>query len=230
MPHSDRPAIDTALSRSVGRCLATTFLVLIVLGVSFAASADHLDEYEYTIYRSGKSIGYHRVTFQPRDGHVEVKEKSHLRVRAGFLTLYQFDHERSEVWKDGVLTYSKGKTNRNGKELDITVEANGHGYFREVNGKVDRLDPSRKVLALWDKSILDHKSFFSVVEDKTIDVSFQYGGKQKLQLSGRELDVDYYKMTGDEEREVWYDQAGHVVRVKLRRFGSDIEYVLKLPE
>ena len=59
-----------------------------------------------------------------------------------------------------------------------------------------------------------------------MNVSFQFGGKQKIQMFGRELEVDYYKMTGDEEREVWYDQAGHVVRVKLRRFGSDIEYTL----
>ena len=32
-------------------------------------------------------------------------------------------------------------------------------------------------------------------------------------------------MTGDEERELWYDAAGHIAKVELRRHGSEIAYV-----
>ena len=83
-----------------------------------------------------------------------------------------------------------------------------------------------RVLALWNKGILNHRSFVSVVEDKVLNVYFKYGGKQTLQLDGQEIEADYYKMIGNEEREFWYDSAGRVVRVKFQRSGSDIEYVL----
>jgi hypothetical protein len=32
-------------------------------------------------------------------------------------------------------------------------------------------------------------------------------------------------MVGDEERDLWFDRAGQVVKVEFQRHGSDIAYV-----
>ena len=32
-------------------------------------------------------------------------------------------------------------------------------------------------------------------------------------------------MIGDEERELWFDRAGRIVKVEFRRMGADIAYV-----
>ncbi len=57
-------------------------------------------------------------------------------------------------------------------------------------------------------------------------MSFEFGGRERVPwLDGGAL-VDHFKMTGDEERELWYDAQGHLVRAKFRRRGSDIEFLL----
>jgi hypothetical protein len=116
-------------------------------------------------------------------------------------------------------------TKDNGEELHITVRPVGRGYIRTVNGRVDRFHESTAVLAFWNKDTLEHHAFFSAVEDKTIQVSFEFVGREKLTIAGSELEVDHYRMVGDEERELWYDTAGHIAKVRLRRLGSEIEYV-----
>ena len=32
-------------------------------------------------------------------------------------------------------------------------------------------------------------------------------------------------MVGDEERDLWFDPAGRIVKVAFRRHGSEVEYV-----
>jgi hypothetical protein len=39
--------------------------------------------------------------------------------------------------------------------------------------------------------------------------------------------VDHYRMTGDQERELWYDEHGRLVRVKFQSGRSDIEFILQ---
>jgi hypothetical protein len=81
------------------------------------------------------------------------------------------------------------------------------------------------VLAFWTKATLEHRAFFSAVEDKTVKASFEYAGREKLALAGQELDVEHYRMVGDEERDLWFDAAGHIVKVEFRRYGSDMAYI-----
>jgi hypothetical protein len=130
-----------------------------------------------------------------------------------------------EDGQDGRAVRIDATTNDNGQKFDITVPGKRDGYIRTINGRVDRFDESTTVLAFWNMDTLRHHAFFSGVEDKTLDVSFQYVGQEKFSIAGERLDVAHYRVTGDEERELWYDAAGHIAKVELRRQGSQIEYL-----
>jgi hypothetical protein len=65
----------------------------------------------------------------------------------------------------------------------------------------------------------------SVVEDETLEVAFSYLGKETLTIAGRQLEMDHYRMLGDEERDIWYDPDGQVARVTFLRDGAEIEYL-----
>jgi hypothetical protein len=109
--------------------------------------------------------------------------------------------------------------------LKVKVRPDGEGYVRTVNDRVDRFDKSRHIFALWNMDTLKHRSFFSITDDEILDVSFQYVGRERLTVAGRTLDVDRYAMRGSETRDLWYDRAGHLVKVRLQRRGSEIEFV-----
>ena len=44
-------------------------------------------------------------------------------------------------------------------------------------------------------------------------------------MAGKRLEVEHYRMVGDEERDLWFDNAGRIAKVTFRRRGSEIAYV-----
>jgi Family of unknown function (DUF6134) len=190
-----------------------------------AARASDAGEYTFTVLKDGAPVGQHRVAFEREGDRIEIREETAIEVRFATIPLYTFEHEARQLWEDGRAVRIDATTNDNGEKFDITVRANGDGYIRTVNGRVDRFDASTAVLAFWNKATVEHHAFFSAVEDKTLDVSFQYVGQEKIAVAGKELDVEHYRMVGDEERELWYDAAGHIAKVELRRHGSEIAYL-----
>jgi hypothetical protein len=193
--------------------------------VSLAALADDAGEYTFTVLKDGTPVGRHRVEFDRMGDRVEVREETEIEVRVAMIPVYSFEHETRQIWENGRAVRIDATTTDNGEELQITVRPDGEGYIRTVNGRVDRFDGSMAVLAFWNKDTLRHHAFFSAVEDKTLRASFEFAGKEKITIAGAALDVDHYRMVGDEERELWYDAAGHIAKVRLSRRGSKIEYV-----
>jgi len=197
--------------------------LLLALPLSSALAKD-VGEYTFTVLRDGTPIGAHRFTFD-RDGErLEVEEETDIKVTFALIQVYHYQHERREIWENGRALSITGTTDNNGRKFDIAVRPNGAGYDRTVNGRTQHFDPSRTILAWWKKDILQQRSFFSVMEDKIMDLSFEHVGKETLILGDQRIEVDRYRMTGDEERDLWFDAAGDVAKVAFRSRGSDIEY------
>jgi hypothetical protein len=206
-------------------CILLIAPALIGAVASTAALAGDAGEYTFTVLKDGAPVGQHRVAFDREGDRIEIREETSIEVRFATIPLYTFEHEGSQVWEKGRAVRVDATTNDNGAKFDITIRADRDGYIRTVNGRVDRFDRATAVLAFWNKDTLEHTRFFSAIEDKTLDASFQFIGQEKFTIAGEQLDVEHYRMIGDEERELWYDAAGHIAKVELRRHGSQIAYV-----
>ena len=141
------------------------------------------------------------------------------------IPIYAFEHRAHQIWENGRAVRIDATTNDNGEKFDIAVRPSGEGYIRTVNGRVDTFDESTAVLALWNKDALRHHAFFSVVEDKVLDASFRFVGQEEITLAGERLAADHDRMLGDEERDLWFDRAGRIVKVAFRCRGAQLEYV-----
>lgn len=188
------------------------------------ALATEAGEYTFTVLRDGTPIGVHRFAFAKDGERLEIEEATDIKVTFALIPLYHFQHARREVWENGRALSITGTTDNNGQRFDIAVRPEGAGYVRTINGRSEHFDPSRTILAWWKKDILEEGAFFSVMEDKIMDLSFEHVGKETLLLDDQRIEVDRYRMTGDEERDLWFDAAGDVAKVAFRSRGSDIEY------
>jgi hypothetical protein len=210
------------------RFAAIAFLAM-ALGssASVARAAERAGVFTFTVTREGEPIGTHRVAFSHDGARTEIDAEMELKVTFAMVPLYHFSNERREVWQDGRPMMITSRTNDNGEQLDITLRPDGAGYVRTVNGRVDRLDASTRVLAMWNPEMLDAKPglFVSVIEDQTLELAFSFLGQETMVIDGREIVADHYRMTGTEERDVWYDADGQVARVRFERRGDRIEYV-----
>jgi Family of unknown function (DUF6134) len=190
-----------------------------------AAPAGDAGEYTFTVLKDGAPVGRHRFAFECEGARIEIEEATEIEVRFAMIPVYEFEHEAHQVWENGRPVLIDATTNDNGEKFDITVRPKGDGYVRTVNGRVDTFDDSTTVLAFWNKDTFKHHAFFSVVEDKIVNASFEFVGPEKIALAGGRLEADHYRMVGDEERDLWFDRAGRIVKVEFQRHGADLEYV-----
>lgn len=197
----------------------------LLLAIPSFAFADEAGEYTFTVLSDGNPIGRHRIVFEHEGERVEIQEATEIKVSFATIPLYSFEHQARQLWQNGRAVRIDAITNDNGERFDIAVRDTGQGYVRTVNGRVDRFDRSATVLALWNKETFGHHAYFSAVEDKILNASFEYIGAEKISLAGRQLRTQHYRMLGDEEHELWFDPAGHLAKVAFRRYGATIEYV-----
>jgi hypothetical protein len=53
-------------------------------------------------------------------------------------------------------------------------------------------------------------------------------GSERIEVAGQAIVAEHYVVSGDFERELWYDDQGRLVRVRFRASdGSLLEYVLE---
>jgi Family of unknown function (DUF6134) len=205
-------------------------LLLVVAGLlatagAAAALAGTAGEYTFTVLKDGSPVGHHCIVFQRRGDRIEIREATEIEVRLAMIPIYRFEHEGTEVWQDGRALRIDGTTNDNGEKLDIAVRRNADGYTRMINGRVDEFDDTKQALAFWNKDVVNHDDFFSVVDDKIIRASFEFVARDQITVAGQKLDVEHYRMVGDEERDLWFDRSGRIAKVAFSRLGSEITYL-----
>jgi Family of unknown function (DUF6134) len=191
----------------------------------FAALGGDAGEYTFTVLHDGEPVGSHRFTFERDGNQIEIEEATEIEVSFAAIPVYTFEHQAHQLWQNGRAVRIDATTDDNGEKLDIKVRDTGQGYVRTVNGRVDRFDDSRVVLAFWNQDTLRHDAFFSAVEDTTPDVSFRDLGAETITVAGQKLEAQHYRMVGDEERDLWFDRAGRLAKVAFWRYGAEIEYV-----
>ena len=211
------------LVRSVPTAIAVAIGLLVV---PFAALGDHLRVYDYSVLRDGEPIGLFNISFETSGRTQRVEVVSDVAVTIGPITLFRLVHQRSEIWHDNVLVESVAHTEKNGDVFEIEITREDDGYKRVLNGRIDKFDSSVEVLALWHESLFTGSTFISAFEDDVMSLSIVYQGEQEVALSDGIVAAQHYKMTGDSERDLWFDADGHLVKLRFSELLSDIEYVL----
>ena len=53
-----------------------------------------------------------------------------------------------------------------------------------------------------------------------------YVGSDKLDLLDRTIESFHYRISGDTNRELWFDNVGRILKVRLLDHDTEIEYIL----
>ena len=212
------------------KSIAWLGLCMIVLAPVAATAADEgvTEVREYDIFRNGREIGSHIVTINRENDRTTVNVKTDIKIKIAFITVFRFEHERTETWFQGRLMRVISETYDDGRTYSITAEATDTGYSRTVNGRIDVFDGDMGLVSFWDRdTILSGNRFISPVVDETYDLSFSSPTFGKLQIRDRSYDAERYTMSGDLEYEMWYSPEGHPLKIAFEKRGARIEWVLK---
>ncbi len=181
----------------------------------------------FQVLREGSPIGTHTLRFAEDADALRVEVVTDVAVDVAFITVYRFAHEGREVWRDGRLVALDSQTDDDGTDHRLTISAEGGKLVVEGDGKRSEAAPGIIPASLWHPELVEQPVLLNTLDGRAMAVDVTLVGTEAVPARGGTVEARHYAIRGDLERDVWYDDAGTLVRVRFTGSdGSDIVYNL----
>ena len=188
------------------------------------------DEIRFNVLRKGMPFGSHTVRFDVAPGGT-IKATTQVKLRAGIgpIPLYRYDLVATERWQDGRLVELDGDVNKDGSKGSVTAYADGDVI--EVDGTAYEGAVSATIIPAshWNIAETQARTLLSSENGQLIDVSVTKVGRETVTVAGQPIDATRYLLDSDIDVTLWYDDAGHWLKLAFTARGQDIDYVLVEP-
>lgn len=182
--------------------------LLLVLAFPAWASQDA----HFAVLRDGRPIGHHRVEVERHGDETRVAVSIALDVSFGFLPLYSYRHQSTEVWRGDRLQRLDSRTDDNGERMTVTAVASEAGL--QVDGPEGRrLLPADTVpTSYWNPALVAQRPLMDSQNGRLLDIDRVPVAAGRWRLEG-ELNLD-----------ITYGPGGRWSGLWFRHKGSDFAY------
>lgn len=206
-------------------CLVfTSFITSTAEAARFPTSG----ELYFDVMRNGKKIGTHEMNFNQNGEEISVDIKTDINVKIMFVSVYHFYHQAHETWRNGELTAMNTTTDDDGDDHHLTISENAEGLA--VNGDAWQGTVSPAIIpgSLWAMELTSQTNLVNTLDGSQMSISVADKGNEIISAHGHQIPAHHYSITGDLNREIWYDQEGILARFDFKGDdGSDISYILQ---
>ena len=192
------------------------------------AEAKVIGQLEYVIHHQQfGDVGTHLVTISASDDGYVIAVDNEIAARFLFWTHREVFHH-TEVWRDGRLTEFRRSSTQPGGEETVTVSARAIGDKLVVNGPAGKVAAPGDVLSShpWNPGILTQHRLMSTRDGTLKKVHVTPAGEEALTAGGSRVLARKYVMNGDLTRELWYDEHGLCLQVRLIEAGTTVTVTL----
>jgi Domain of unknown function (DUF6134) len=183
-----------------------------------SAAAPTTEERVFDVTRDGNKIGVETIKIEKSGDTTTVKFKTHISVVVMFIQAYHFAHSAVETWTGGKFVSYKAVTDDNGKPFDVKAVAKDDGVMLDVNGTETKLPGSVVVASFWNKAFVDQTLLVHPDSGAQLNVKVKDIGEEQIDLHGNQIKAEHYQISGDIDRDIWFE-GDKLVRFKL--LGSD---------
>lgn len=218
----------------------TAFLTAVLAGITLLATdasatsepagVPENRELAFTVLRDGSEIGTHVIRFERGDDVLQVDVATDIKVTLPLvdIALYRFTHRGHEVWKNGRLTKLDSRTHDDGEDHELAVSADGTDLMVKSDVGTHTSDPGIVPASLWNPRLQKQSVLLNTLDGTEMKVTINDLGRQIVTVRGESREATHLRVEGDLNRELWYDEAGHLVKVRFKaEDDSQIEYVLR---
>ena len=184
--------------------------------------------YRCKIERSGSEIGRQALIVGKDGDKVTVSDETSVKVKIAFITAYTFDHSRRETWHDGKLVALETRIDDNGTKGTLTAKADGDKLVIKGSAGDSTQPLGIMPTGYWNVATVKQTKLFHDETGKILTIAVTGGETQTLDLGGgRKVEAKLWKMTGDDNVELWYDSRDVLVKQRFdARDGSTIVYTI----
>ncbi|HSV28569.1 MAG TPA: DUF6134 family protein [Candidatus Omnitrophota bacterium] len=211
--------------------IAIHALAALTLLLGAAADAeprpDHAES--FTVLRNGDPVGSHTIEIRPGEAGTTVDIATNVVVKIAMIPVYRFEHRGSERWRDGRLLAMSSQTNDDGTRHSLDVRDTGNDVLDVVgDGQRNSVGGAIVPASLWNRATVAQTILLNTLDGRRMAVTVQDLGSEAVMVRGQARPARHYSLTGELQRELWYDESGLLVQVAFKgRDDSDIRYVLR---
>lgn len=213
---------------AVRACSVIVIAALGQLGLAATAAAyTPAETMRFAILRNGEQIGTHAIEISRAGSETNVRITTDLTVRVLFVTAYRLQHSAVERWVNGQLVAFNSTTDNNGVRHKVKATRGASGLEVEADGKTSRVDQNVLPASLWNVDLTRRKAALDPQDGQVDPISVTDDGAEDVNLGARTLKAHHYEIKGRYSQDVWYDERGRLVQVKL--IGSDGSVISYMP-
>ncbi|HVG82109.1 MAG TPA: DUF6134 family protein [Methylomirabilota bacterium] len=198
------------------------------LAASAVQAADLKDgTTSFKVIREGDQIGTHTVTARHEGGDLVLDIAVDIKVKVAFITAYRYEQTRREVWRDGKLIAFESDTNDDGKKAKTSGKLEGDMLVVTGPGGTHKVRPDIIPNSWWNPDLAKQSELLSTFDSTVLKVKVEDAGEESVETSTGPVKAHRYVLTGEAEREVWYDAEGRWVHMRTGRGGTPVDWVLQ---
>jgi len=182
----------------------------------------------FTVLRNGSPVGTHAYKFNGEGDNTKVDITTDIKVKIAFITAYRFEHKASEEWSGGKMVATSTVTNDDGTDHVLKVGNGGNELIINGDGKETRARVGVMPASLWHPDTVKRPILLNTLDGHMMKVFSKKVGVEDVAVNGKTVPATHFVMSGELERELWFDDSGTLVQVRFKGSdGSEIVYVLK---
>jgi hypothetical protein len=175
----------------------------------------------YLIFRGDQEIGHYRFEVDENAGRRDVAVDMLIKVKVFFVPVYQAAQQRRETWSEGRLERCSARAVYNGKTFNQELTRSGGRCLWTVNGVTQELAEPVVTFVPWKFAVTGTVTVLT--EKGRADSSrVEFLGKETLVVKGQPMESEKYRVVGRNNRELWYDSDGLLIRARYEIRGSMI--------
>lgn len=188
-----------------------------------AASGVQPGVYDYLIHHSIHGlIGRHEMTVR-RDGErLTIEHDNEIEVGILFTVAYRREAHYREVWQNGRLVRFESRTNDDGELLEVTAHAEGDRLVIEGPNGVIEAPAETAPTQPSHVGAIDRRWFMKVGTGELLEANVEHGERDEVMVAHGQIEATPYRLSGDLDQEVWFDDAGVFVKWLLPRGGGTV--------
>ena len=181
----------------------------------------------FGVLREGEEIGTHVVDFGRSGDRLTVETHIDVAVTELAITVFRFRHEAREVWVQGALQSISAHTDDDGTDRTVEARAAGSTLHVTYNGKAHDFPGPMLPASLWHPATVRQTVLFDEVRGKPRQIAVADRGWEQVLVGRDRVATHHYAITGELDRDIWYDPDGHIVQVRFPAKDGSIITVLR---
>ena len=179
----------------------------------------------FEVFRNGRSIGSHVLTFEQSGDGLTVRVSVDLAVRMLGLVVYRYTTRATETWRAGVLMEAQAETNDDyGRYAMAAKRQNGRMVVEGTASPTYTAPENSLVSSHWNPAQL-RAPMISLQDGKLLEFAIAPKGRSTIAARGTQLEAEHFALSGPHSLELWYDRNRVWSKLKALSWeGSEIEY------